>query len=146
MIEWSNPARSLDYINPARQFDFLTQHASKLGNLFSGGKGKNINDLPFEMHLPGYNYCGPGTKYSERMAKGQVGVNELDNACMRHDAVYNVAQEQTDDNRKRRLDADNTLIDDARNFRRRQDVGFTDKLGALATEGVIRAKVGLGIF
>lgn len=23
-----------------------------------------INKLPFELHLPGYQYCGPGTKLS----------------------------------------------------------------------------------
>lgn len=28
----------------------------------SGMLNKIINSLPFEVHLPGYQYCGPGTK------------------------------------------------------------------------------------
>jgi hypothetical protein len=26
-----------------------------------------INKLPFELHIPGYNFCGPGTKLEERL-------------------------------------------------------------------------------
>ena len=33
------------------------------------------------MHLPGYNYCGPSIKLQERLACGDEGINELDNAC-----------------------------------------------------------------
>lgn len=41
-----------------------------------------------EMHIPGYNYCGPGTDVEGRFRRGDKGVNDLDNACKRHDAEY----------------------------------------------------------
>ena len=28
---------------------------------------KRINNLPVEMHLPGANFCGPGTKLKQRL-------------------------------------------------------------------------------
>ena len=39
-----------------------------------------INKLPFEMHLPGHNFTGPGTKLSKRLNKDgsqKLGVNPL---------------------------------------------------------------------
>lgn len=48
-----------------------------------------INKLPFEIHVPGgYQYCGPGTKLKERLARGDPGINELDKACKQHDISY----------------------------------------------------------
>ncbi|MDA7788258.1 hypothetical protein N8951_00730 [bacterium] len=38
-----------------------------------------------EKHLPGYNYCGPGTNVTRRMSEGVQPVNELDAACQAHD-------------------------------------------------------------
>ena len=35
-----------------------------------------------------YSYLGPGTKVAERVAKGDKGVNALDNAAMYHDQIY----------------------------------------------------------
>ena len=55
------------------------------------GKGlgnKIINNLPFELHLPGYQYCGPGTKLTEPLARGDPGINPLDAACKDHDIAY----------------------------------------------------------
>ena len=51
-----------------------------------------INKLPVELHLPGYNYCGPGTKLFERLARGDQGINPLDNACKVHDITYSEYQ------------------------------------------------------
>lgn len=39
--------------------------------------------LPYAIHLPGYNYCGPGTW--DFMAKPK---NDLDRACREHDFSY----------------------------------------------------------
>src|SRR5436190_2949082 len=35
-----------------------------------------IDHLPVSLHVPGYNYCGPGTKL-----RGQPAVNKLDEYC-----------------------------------------------------------------
>jgi hypothetical protein len=38
-----------------------------------------------EKHLPGYNFCGPGTNVTRRLREGVKPVNALDNACRIHD-------------------------------------------------------------
>jgi hypothetical protein len=43
-----------------------------------------------EKHLPGYNFCGPGTQVAERLERGDLGVNDLDNGCRVHDVEYMV--------------------------------------------------------
>jgi len=47
-----------------------------------------INSLPFEIHIPGYQFCGPGTKLKKRLDRGDIGINPLDTACRDHDIVY----------------------------------------------------------
>lgn len=49
---------------------------------------KIIDKLPFELHLPKYQYCGPGTKLAERLARGDPGINKLDKLCKEHDIAY----------------------------------------------------------
>ena len=29
-----------------------------------------LNKIPIEIHIPGYNWCRPGTRVSERLARG----------------------------------------------------------------------------
>ena len=74
-----------------------TGHGFSLNNL--------INNLPIEFHqfaetgenVPGgsfndqqkYSYCGPGTRYDQRMKEGYKGINELDSMCKLHDQFYN---------------------------------------------------------
>ena len=38
-----------------------------------------------ELHLPGYNYCGPGTNVFRRQRLKVQPVNALDRACLLHD-------------------------------------------------------------
>ena len=47
-----------------------------------------INKLPVEWHIPGYNFCGPGTKLQQRLNRGDIGINKLDEACKLHDIAY----------------------------------------------------------
>lgn len=124
--------------------DFIKQAKRKAIDWLNPKSTFNVSSIPIELHLPGYQFCGPGTKYNDRVAAGQTGINSLDNACMKHDAVYNSAHEVTPENRKRRAEADDQLIAAAQDFRK--NAGFKDKLGAYATEGAMRAKKVLGIF
>lgn len=55
-------------------------------------------------HIPGYNYCGPGTE--DFTAEP---VNALDRACREHDLVYRSTR-----NRFRRIRADAALLFKAR--------------------------------
>lgn len=43
---------------------------------------------PPEMHLPGYQYCGPFTKLEKRLQRGDAGINRVDKACKKHDIEY----------------------------------------------------------
>ena len=53
-----------------------------------------INQLPFEMHLPGHNFTGPGTKLDKRLNPDlswkpwSKPVNRVDEAAYRHDLCY----------------------------------------------------------
>ena len=64
--------------------------AQKDGSLLN----KAINNLPFEMHLPGHNFTGPGTKLKKRInpdltpKKWSKPVNRVDKAAYRHDVCY----------------------------------------------------------
>jgi len=47
-----------------------------------------ISVVPYEMHLSGYQFLGPGTHLEERLRRGERGKNALDNACLQHDISY----------------------------------------------------------
>ena len=55
---------------------------------------KAINNLPFEMHLPGHNFTGPGTKLKKRLnpdltpQEWSKPVNRVDKAAYHHDVCY----------------------------------------------------------
>ena len=36
-----------------------------------------------------YSFCGPGTKYEQRVKEGYQGINETDKMCKLHDQFYN---------------------------------------------------------
>ncbi|KYN11797.1 hypothetical protein ALC57_16044 [Trachymyrmex cornetzi] len=57
---------------------------------------KTINALPFEVHIPGYQFCGPGTRLVKRLARGDRGINRLDAACREHDIAYSRSNHLTD--------------------------------------------------
>ena len=61
---------------------------SQLGGSIVGDVINKVVAAGPEMHYPGMQYMGPGTKFKEREAKGQRGINALDNAAYYHDAVY----------------------------------------------------------
>ena len=79
-----------------------------------------INNLPFEMHLPGYQYCGPGTKLKKRLARGDPGINNLDQACKDHDIAY------SDKNQDRKA-ADLKLADKAWQRVKAKDSSLAEK-------------------
>jgi len=53
-----------------------------------------INNLPIELHWPGHNFTGPGTKLPRRLnkkdqpRKHSVPVNRVDQTSMKHDICY----------------------------------------------------------
>lgn len=106
------------------------------------GKGflnNAINHLPFEMHLPGYQYCGPGTKLNERLKRGDPGINELDKACKWHDIAYDLYPE--DHNRNL---ADLILIQKANQRISSNDASYNEKLAAATVSGIMTVKNKIG--
>ena len=51
-------------------------------------QGENVQNGSFN-NLQKYSYCGPGTKYDQRVKEGYQGINELDRMCKLHDKFYN---------------------------------------------------------
>lgn len=93
-----------------------------------GGKGfvnSLINKLPVELHIPGYQYCGPGTKLQKRLDRGDRGINLLDKACKDHDIVYSNHKDISE-----RRAADQVLINKALERTKAVDASFGERTSA----------------
>lgn len=98
-----------------------------------------INHLPFELHLPGYNYCGPGTKLTKRLKRGDKGVNKLDEYCKEHDIAY-----QKSSNLKDRHKADLILYKMAKKRTGATDSNTGEKIAAHLVSNAMLAKIKTG--
>lgn len=98
-----------------------------------------INSLPFELHIPGYQFCGPGTRLQQRLAKGQRGINKLDNACMHHDIAYDNSTLLSD-----RHKADIQLINMAKQRIQSKDATKGEKIASWIVNKAMKTKVKLG--
>jgi hypothetical protein len=99
----------------------------------------NIKGMP-EMHLPGFNYCGPFTKLDERLERGDKGINPLDEeGCKVHDIDYR-------DNKdlESRHKADKKLEHKAWERLFSKDADLRERLAALAVGTVMNRKVAWG--
>ena len=100
-----------------------------------------LNRLPFELHIPGYQYCGPGTKLAKRLARGDPGINPLDSACKEHDIAYSRNRE----NIQARNEADKILAEKAWNRVKSKDAGFGEKAAAYAVTNTMKLKSRFGM-
>lgn len=100
-----------------------------------------INKLPFELHFPGYQFCGPGTKLKKRLSRGEVGINSLDAACREHDIAYSLHKKDL----KRRHDADRLLEEKAWQRVKAPDASFGEKSAAWTVTNVMKVKRKLGM-
>ena len=99
-----------------------------------------INRLPVELHIPGYNFCGPGTKLEKRLARGDRGINPLDESCRKHDIAYASFKNITD-----RHQADKILANEAMTRFREPTAKIGERLAALGVAGIMKTKVRLGM-
>ena len=118
----------------------IVNRKRKLTKTGSGFVNNFINNLPFELHIPGYNYCGPGTKLSKRLARGDTGVNPLDEACKEHDITYSRSKDIDS-----RHQADKVLADKAYKRFKASDSSVGEKITALGVAGVMKAKTKFGM-
>lgn len=112
---------------------------SSLGGIASTVVNKTIDLLPVEAHLPGYSYCGPGTRLEERLRRGDPGKNKLDEACKAHDIAYS----KYGDSENRRI-ADKTLAEKAWERVKASDSGLGEKAASWFVTNVMKAKTKLG--
>lgn len=99
-----------------------------------------INKLPVELHLPSYQFCGPGTKLERRLQRGDKGINGLDSACRTHDIAY--SQHKDIESRHR---ADKVLENSAWERFKSKDATFGEKASALVVTNAMKLKRKLGM-
>lgn len=115
-----------------------SRYSNKTG---SGLVNSLINSLPFELHIPGYQYCGPGTKVKKRVARGDQGINPLDAACKKHDLSYL----HNKDNLSVRHQADNELEHRAWERVKSKEASASEKASAWLVTNIMKAKQRFGM-
>lgn len=110
------------------------------GGFLSKAINRTIDALPVELHLPGgFRFCGPGTRLQERLARGEVGINPLDEACRIHDIAYST---YTDSDRRR--EADKELAKKAWTRVKASDSSLKERAAALAVTAAMKVKSKIG--
>lgn len=102
------------------------------------GKGlidRIIDKIPFELHVPSYQYCGPGTHLDERLARGDPGINPLDAACKTHDIAYSKHKDSNE-----RSKADKILQTEALKRVISKDASFGERLTSIGVAAAMKAK------
>jgi len=102
----------------------------------------NLGSVMPEMHLPGYNYCGPFTKLKEQLERGDKPINKLDEGCKKHDVFYRDHKET-----KERHIADDELANTANERIYANDASIGEKINAGLVKAAMNSKVffGMGI-
>ena len=100
-----------------------------------------IDKLRVELHIPCYQYCGPGTKLKERLARGDPGINLLDATCKEHDIAFS----KNRDNLNARHAADRVLTERAWKRVLAKDAILGEKAAAWGVANTMKAKTKLGM-
>jgi hypothetical protein len=93
-----------------------------------------------ELHLPGYNYCGPFTKLDRRLARGDEPITKLDAGCQKHDIFYRYQKDT-----KERHVADKELADIANERMHASDVSIGQRINSALVKGAMSSKVAFGM-
>lgn len=120
----------------------VTKGSGLISGILSAGDkvlNKAIDLLPVELHLPSYNYCGPGTKLAKRLARGDKGVNPLDEACKAHDIAYSKYSDS-----EHRREADKILTERAWSRVKSDNASLGERAAAWAVTTAMKAKTKLG--
>lgn len=104
----------------------------------SGIVNNLIDIIPFELHLPGYQFCGPGTKLKKRLLRGDRGINKLDEACLYHDIAYDSKDWNV------RHNADLELLNMAKKRLKSKDARKGEKIASWIVKNAMKAKLKAG--
>lgn len=131
-------SRNIDTLKRGR--GIASTALSVVSKPFGAIVNKAIDLLPVELHLPGgYQYCGPGTKLQKRLARGDPGINKLDQACKQHDIAYSKFGDT-----KNRSIADKALAEKAWQRVQSSDASIGEKAAALAVTAAMKSKTIFG--
>ena len=103
-----------------------------------------INKLPFEMHLPGHNFTGPGTKLNKRLNPDRTPkrwskpINRVDNASYHHDLCYNDNQSTSVRNKV----CDKNMLNELKSI---VNPTIRERAERFIVNKVIKSKVNLGL-
>lgn len=100
-----------------------------------------IDALPFEIHAPRHNFCGPGTRLAERLARGDQGINKLDQGCREHDIAYS---QHPDLESRRRADLELSRLAGERFRAKDASLGERATAALVKAAMVLKRKVGAG--
>ncbi|KAK7580375.1 hypothetical protein V9T40_001004 [Parthenolecanium corni] len=98
-----------------------------------------IDNLPVPLHLPGYNYAGPGTPLDLHLERGVKPINKLDEAAMKHDIAYSKSEALN-----QRHDADFVLQEEAWKRVKADDSSFGEKANAWLVTNTMKVKRAIG--
>ena len=97
--------------------------------------------LPFEIHIPGHNFTGPGTDLSKRLTstltfwEDSKPVNLVDQAAFRHDVGYLMSNDSC-----MRESLDLELLDDMENIMETEEATAKEKMEAFIVNIVMTAR------
>ena len=103
-----------------------------------------VNKLPFEMHLPGHNFTGPGTKLYKRLNPDEtpkewnMPINRIDNAAYHHDLCYS----KHDDTKTGNQVCDKTMLNELNEI---VNPTLRERIDKSIVEKLINAKVNFGL-
>ena len=117
-----------------------TQFVKTGSNIFN----KAINNLPFELHLPGHSFTGPGTRLDRRLNPDLTPkdwskpINKVDTAAYHHDLCY----AKNPDRKTRNKVCDKQMI---RELNEITNPSLREKLERGIVKNLINHKVNLGL-
>ena len=115
-----------------------------ISNKEGKGVADTIIDKMPEMHMPGYNFLGPGTKLNKRLDKNNKPlahsepINELDAIALNHDVCYSKNKSFKNKNRI----CDKQMLHDLKELKPKSVKEWIDKK---FTQGVIGSKYYSGL-
>lgn len=87
-----------------------------------------------------FSFCGPGTQLAKRLARGDTGINPLDEACKEHDLAYSQSNSLSDRHR-----ADEILENRAWERVKAKNADFGEKAAAWSVTNIMKAKRKMGM-
>ncbi|EFN80967.1 hypothetical protein EAI_11137, partial [Harpegnathos saltator] len=93
-----------------------------------------------EIHIPEYQFCGPGTRMVKRLARGDHSINSLDAACREQNIAYSRSNNLAD-----RHAADEILAVKARKRITSKESTLGERAAAAAVLVAMKVKTKIGI-